>query len=139
MAKRVRGGKSVVGSRRPAGSAISSPGSFSWNSRSCPLCSRLPDRRPKKARGSPASVRGGGLGSLRRLHRGLQRRDEVDLFPAEGAVAAGLAAEMAVGRGLGVDRLVELEIVADAARREVENVAQHALELGLLDLAGAMQ
>ena len=39
------------------------------------------------------------------------------------------AAEMAVGRGARVDRLVELEVLANAARRQVHDLHQRALEL----------
>src|SRR3569833_4296407 len=76
------------------------------------------------------SVSGDGL---------LQRVDEIGLLPGEGAVAAGLAAEMTIGRGLGIDRLVEAEMVADAVRREIDQLAEYLLELGLVDLASAMQ
>src|SRR5437868_5261202 len=79
-----------------------------------------------------------GTGSGR-LCRSLQCRDEVDLFPAEAAVATRLAAEMTVGRGLGVNRPVELEMGADAARREVEDGGEDGFELVLLELAGAVQ
>ena len=47
--------------------------------------------------------------------RGLEVVDQVGLLPRE-EVALGLAAEVAVGRGLAVDRLVEPEVRADAAR-----------------------
>ena len=48
--------------------------------------------------------------------------DEVGLLPGEAAVRVRLAAEMAVGRGRGVDRLVEVEVLADAARRQVHDL-----------------
>jgi hypothetical protein len=46
---------------------------------------------------------------------------------------------MAVGRGFGVDRLVEVELGADAAGTEVEDLAERNLELVLVDLAGAVE
>ena len=49
--------------------------------------------------------------------RRLKVVDEVGLFPWE-EVALGLAPEMAIGRGRGVDRLVEAKRGADAARGE---------------------
>ena len=50
------------------------------------------------------------------LHRALDRRGEVGLFPGEAAILVGRAAEMAVGRGAPVDRAVELERAADVGR-----------------------
>src|SRR5690606_22800317 len=61
-------------------------------------------------------------------HRLLERLDQVGLLPGEGTVAARLAAEMAIGGGLGVDRLVEVEMLADARRRQVHHLAQRILE-----------
>ena len=58
-------------------------------------------------------ILGRGLGGS--ADRGLQVLDQVDPFPRE-QVAFRLAAEMAVGGGRGVDRLVEAEVGADAAR-----------------------
>src|SRR5690606_15059765 len=51
-----------------------------------------------------------GDGCLKRLH-------QVNLLPGEGAVSPSLAAKMAIGGGLGIDRLVEIKMGADAARR----------------------
>ncbi|EGE55812.1 hypothetical protein RHECNPAF_850048 [Rhizobium etli CNPAF512] len=70
----------------------------------------------------------------------LQRLDEVGALPGERAVAAGLAAEMAVGRGLGVDRLVEVEVTADARRRQIHVLADRRFDLVFGHaLAGAVQ
>ena len=46
---------------------------------------------------------------------------------------------MAVGRGLGVDRLVQPEVIADAVGREVDELAERLFELAFLDLAGAVE
>src|SRR6185437_3591409 len=85
----------------------------------------------------------GNRGLLRRdgrlLHRRLDGADEVGLFPGERAVAAGLAAEVAVGRGLGVDRLVEVEMAANARGREVHHLAQRLLQHVVRNLAGAVR
>ena len=43
---------------------------------------------------------------------------------------------MPVGRGACVDRLVEIEVLADAARREIDQLAQHGLQLGDIDPVG---
>jgi hypothetical protein len=67
----------------------------------------------------------------------LQRIDEIELLPREAAIGLGLAAEMAVGRGPHIDRLVEAEMGANAARREIEELLQDVRELVLVDLAGA--
>jgi hypothetical protein len=48
--------------------------------------------------------------------------DEARLEGVLGAIGVRLAAEMAVGRGAGVDRLVEAEMGADAAGRQVERL-----------------
>src|SRR3954454_11654291 len=71
------------------------------------------------------------------LESALQRIDEIELLPREAAIGLRLAAEMAVGRGAHVDRLVEAEMGADAARREIEELLQEARKLVLVDLAGA--
>lgn len=50
------------------------------------------------------------------LHRLLNLVGKIGLFPAEPAVLVGRAAEMPVRRGARVNRLVEIEMRADAAR-----------------------
>src|SRR5690349_15424694 len=45
---------------------------------------------------------------------------------------------MAVGGGAGIDRLVEAEMVADAAGREIHEIAQGLYQLRLIDFAGAV-
>src|SRR3981081_1210105 len=71
------------------------------------------------------------------LESALQRIDEVELLPREAAIGLRLAAEMTIGRGTHVDRLVEAEMGADAARREIEKLLQDVGQLVLVDLAGA--
>ena len=62
--------------------------------------------------------------------RGFQRRHQIGLFPGEGAqLGIRLAAEMAVGRGRHVDRPVQVQVLADAARRQVHQLAQRLLQL----------
>jgi hypothetical protein len=45
---------------------------------------------------------------------------------------------MAIGRGAGIDRPVEIEMLANAARAQVHDLRQHRLEPFLGDLAGAV-
>src|SRR3954463_9671251 len=63
-----------------------------------------------------------------------QRVDLVRLLPGELVV---LAAEVAVGGGLLVDRPVKLELLAERARTEVEGLVDGVEDLRLLDLLGA--
>src|SRR3569833_453736 len=67
--------------------------------------------------------------------------DKVGLLPSE-EVALGLAAEVAVGRGLAIDRLVELQVRADAARgqpAELLDTHDRPLDRAVLDRAGAVR
>src|SRR6185437_7604416 len=111
-----------------------------------------PLRLPKKAPPRPRSLESGriflsanrrplrrNMREARSADRAAQRVGEVGLLPREAAVGVGRAAEMAVGRGARIDRPVELEVLADAARREVHHVAERLLDLGLGDLPGALQ
>ena len=100
---------------------------------SLPSCAwTWPTRTRLRRRGAPARRRRTAASTTARLWRGGQRRwvplprslsrdrrlqvvDQVGLFPRE-EVAVGLAAEMAVGGGRLVDRLVERQMRADAAR-----------------------
>jgi hypothetical protein len=65
----------------------------------------------------------------------LQGVDKIGLLPREAAIGFSLAAEMATGCGARIDRLVEIEIVADAMRRQFLCAHQNVLELGWLDFA----
>ena len=68
-----------------------------------------------------------GLDRLRSgRDRGLQILDQVEPLPRE-QVAVGLAAEMAVGGGRLVDRLVEAEVRADAARGQRPSLAMRPI------------
>ena len=79
--------------------------------------------------------------TARRLgQRRLQIVDQVGLFPGE-EVAFGLAAEMAVGGGRRIDRLVEAEVGADAARgqaAELVDAADRGFEPVVADRARAV-
>ena len=99
-------------------------------SRRCPGRSLRPRRRPcrcDRRAPSPASLR-----------TRPQLWHEVEPFPGEAAIGLGRAAEMAVGGGARIDRLVEAEMRADAARREIHQLLQHARQLLLVDLRGAV-
>src|SRR4051794_18230783 len=72
------------------------------------------------------------------LNRALERFGEIGLFPGEAALIVGGAAEMAVGRGAGVDRPVEVEMGADAARRQIHRFRHRLLELVFAYLPGAV-
>src|SRR5690606_41095598 len=71
--------------------------------------------------------------------RGADRAGKVGAYQGEAAVRLGRAAEMSISRGAGVDRPVKAEVLANAARRQVHHLHEHALEPRLLDLAGAVQ
>ena len=64
---------------------------------------------------------------------------QIGLLPGEAAVRFRRAAEMAVSGGARIDRLVEVEMLANAARREVHDLHQRAFELGFVDAAGPVQ
>src|SRR5690606_11065080 len=103
--------------------------------------SDFPCRRPKKAsverlRRSPGmtgtAAASGGHGLPQCLH-------QIGALPGEGAITAWLAAEMAIGGGLAVDRLVEVELLADAGRRQVHDLSQGSFQPRFVDLAGTVQ
>src|SRR4051794_19107493 len=70
--------------------------------------------------------------------RGLQAGHEIRFLPGEAAILLRLAAEMAVGGGPGVDRLVEAEVLANTARGKIHELAQRLHQLRLVDLAGTV-
>src|SRR3546814_1743613 len=85
--------------------------------------------------------RGGGGKRPRPLsgrERGLELVDEVGALPREG-VALGGAAEVAIGCGLPIDRLVEPEMRADALRRQAHEPRDRGLDAAFLDRARAVQ
>ena len=55
---------------------------------------------------------------------GPQITDQIRPFPGEAAIGVRGAAEMAIGGGAGIDRLVEAEMLADAARAQVDQLLQ---------------
>src|SRR5205085_6810440 len=67
--------------------------------------------------------------------RAAQLAYKVEPLPGKPAIDAGLAAEMSIGRGRRVDRLVKAEVGADAARRQIHQLVEHATELRLVDHA----
>src|SRR5690606_5645115 len=69
----------------------------------------------------------------------LQLAHKIRLLPGEGPVPAGLAPEMAVGRGPGIDRTVEIQLLADAGRRKIHHVPQGGFETVLLHSPGSVQ
>ena len=77
------------------------------------------------------------FGSL--LERRLDLRRQVGLLPGEAAILVRRAAEVAIGRGATVDRLVQLERAADVGRGQAEQLRQQLFQLLLIDLTGAMQ
>src|SRR5690606_5958812 len=63
---------------------------------------------------------------------------KVDLFPGESAIRFRFTPEMAIGRGAGIDRTIELQALANAARRQVDEFVQDLLETALVDLTRAV-
>src|SRR2546430_17487841 len=75
---------------------------------------------------------------LERSHLALQHFGEVGLLPGEPAFIVRRAAEMTVGRGPRVDRPVEIEMLADAARCQIHCFGQGLLKFVLGHAAGAV-
>src|SRR5688572_8352824 len=90
-------------------------------------CYRAVQEMGSRLRGNDGSMEG-----LR--HRRSQVLDEIGPFPRE-QVAVGLAPEVAVSRGAAIDRLVQRQVRADAARGQAAELAD-ALD-GLLQLVVA--
>jgi len=65
----------------------------------------------------------GRRGPPRSVQRRPQAVDEVEAFPREATVGVGGAAEMPVGGGARINRAVQLEMLANAARAQVHQVA----------------
>src|SRR5882757_10272657 len=86
-------------------------------------CAEAPPH-PPRSRGdlSPQAGRG-----KKESHGALQRLGEIGLLPGEAALIVGGAAEMAVGRSARVDRAVEIEMLADAARRQIHRLGHDRL------------
>src|SRR6266700_2489426 len=64
--------------------------------------------------------------------------DEIGSLPGKAAIGLRRAAEMAVGAGSRIDRPVEAEMLANAARRQVHHLAEQLFQPRLGDLAGAV-
>src|SRR5690606_32630731 len=73
-------------------------------------------------------------GCRSRAEGAAQLVDEVGALPREAAVGIWGAAEVSVGGGTGVDWPRQLEMLADAARREIHQLLQHLCQLLLVDL-----
>src|SRR5689334_24745576 len=76
--------------------------------------------------------------NARALRQTLEVLHQDGLLPREAAILVGLAAEMAVGGGAGIDRLVEVEMLADAARLEIHHFSEALFELGEIDFLRAV-
>src|SRR5690606_21942674 len=63
---------------------------------------------------------------------------EIGALPREPAVLVYRPAEMAIGCRARVNRAQQAEVLADAARGQPDRFAQHAAELVLVDLSGAV-
>src|SRR6202171_6066626 len=85
--------------------------------------------RNPEVRDSGSAPRGASRNDAYKSHRALQRVGEVGLLPREPALIVRRAAEMAVGRGPRVNRLVEIEMLADAARRPIHPLGPRHLEV----------
>jgi hypothetical protein len=70
----------------------------------------------------------------------LQLVRQVRPLPGEAAVRLWRAAEVAVGGGAGVDRPVELQVLADGPRRRsADQLRQQPFQLGRIDIVAAVQ
>src|SRR5450432_2020664 len=77
-------------------------------------------------------------GRVRSVEGGSQAFDEIEPLPGEAAIGIGLAPEMAIGGGAGIDRLVEAEMLTDAAGREIHQFLQHLGEALFIEIARVM-
>src|SRR6267154_5616815 len=84
--------------------------------------------RNPEVRDSGSAPRSASRNDAYKSHRALQRVGEVGLLPREPALIVRRAAEMAVGRGPRVNRLVEIEMLAYAARRQIHRLRHGYLE-----------
>src|SRR6266540_6176557 len=69
--------------------------------------------------------------------RALEGLDEVGLLPGEAALIIRSSPEVAVSRGPCVDRAIELEMLAYAARRQVHDLGESLFDALLVSIAGA--
>src|SRR6202171_4139072 len=89
--------------------------------------------------GVSAFMRGTSLPRIFLLQRRADLRREVGPLPGEAAVLFRRAPEMAVGRGAGIDRLVEAEMLANSARRKIHDLAERLFQFRLFDFAGSVE
>src|SRR5580700_7460625 len=112
----------LVGARVMAAESVSA-----WNRRS--------SNDPTRSRPDESRTRSSGATKSKRP---AQLLGQVGPLPREAAVVLGRAAEMAVRRGALVERPVQLEMLADAARGEVDELLQDFRQPILGDGAGAV-
>src|SRR5260370_12450032 len=74
----------------------------------------------------------------KKSHRALKHFGEVGLFPGEAALIVRRAAEMTIRRSPRINRPVEIEMLADAARRQIHRLGHDLLKLVLGDVSGAV-
>src|SRR5256885_8513837 len=72
------------------------------------------------------------------LERATQLVDEIEALPGEAAIRLRRAAEMSIGGGTRIDRLIEPEMGADAAWRQIHQLLQDARQLVLVHLGRAV-
>src|ERR1700693_1771469 len=87
--------------------------------------------RNPEVRDSGSAPRGASRSDACKSHRALQRVGEVGLLPREPALIVRGAAEMAVGRGPRVNRLVEIEMLGGGARRRIHRPGPRLLKVFL--------
>src|SRR5258706_4352238 len=68
----------------------------------------------------------------------LERFGEIRPLPGEAAIIFRVAAEVAIRRGAGVDRPVEVQVPPDPTGREAHDLAQASLQLVLADFGRAV-
>ena len=72
------------------------------------------------------------------LQRGLQRIDKIGLFPAKAAIRFGCATKVAVGRGAFKDGAVQLQMLADAARCQVDDLTDRLFNRRIRDIRASI-
>src|SRR5690606_6855216 len=136
-------GNSVDGSSgaSPA-SSIPSSGSNSSSARCRPCRKGRPRRRPYRSysRTGLSDVIYRMVPPLRSAGDRPQGVDQIDLFPREAAVLVRCPPEVPVGSRARIDRPVQLQVLTNPARRQVDHVspAEHLGHLPFVELAGAV-
>ena len=111
------GGSMLRAARRRAGNSV-------WTSSVLAGPQLLALAAPEKGAGAIGRLIVGHAG-CRAQEAAAERVGEIGPLPGEAAIGIRRAAEMAVGGGAGIDRPVEAEMLADAARRQVHDIRQH--------------